>query len=506
LIAGAGPVGLALAVELSSRGVSCVVADAGDDRRGAPRAKLTNVRSMEHMRRWGLAKRLRDVAPLDASYSTDIVFVTRLTGRLLTRFTDVFATGTSRRDEFPERAQQVPQYLVEDVLREAVDASPLVTRRTARLEGFEERDGGVRVDLSDGPCDAGYLVGCDGGRSTVRSLLGATMEGRADITRNLGIVFRAPGLAGLHPHGSALHYWLVNRDAPGFMGPLDGDTWWMIATAVEAAEHDPRAMVEAAIGSATDLEIVGIDPWRAHALIASRQASRRVFLAGDAAHLHPPFGAHGMNMGLGDAVDLGWKLAATLAGWGGPALLASYEPERRPLHERIVAEAALNNERLAHLFVTEVIEDDTPAGDTARTAAAAAIQEAKLREFHSLGLVLGFDLSHSPLVVGDGTPAPPADVTTYVPTARPGHLLPHAWLPDGRSLYDALKPWFTVLDLGGDPEPFVRAAAALGVPLDVVRHDADLGAPLVLVRPDRLVAWRGEGADAEAVLRQATGR
>jgi 2-polyprenyl-6-methoxyphenol hydroxylase-like FAD-dependent oxidoreductase len=505
LIAGAGPVGLALAVELSSRGVSCTIADPGDDRRSAPRAKLTNVRSMEHMRRWGLASRIRELAPLSASYSTDILFLTRLTGHLLTRFSDVFATSAARRDEFPEPAQQIPQYLVEDVLRAAADASPLVTRLRARLSSFAQHEDRVTADMEGTAVDARYLVGCDGGRSTVRQGLGATMAGQAGITRNLGIVFRAPGLDRLHPHGPALHYWLVNRDAPGFMGPLDGrDTWWMIATAVEAAEHDPVRMIDAAVGAATGAEVLGLDPWQAHALMSSSLGSERVFLAGDAAHLNPPFGAHGMNMGIGDAVDLGWKLAATLAGWGGGDLLASYEAERRPLHEQVLAEAALNNARLAHLFVTDEIEADSPAGAADRAAAAEAIQEAKLREFRSLGLVLGLDLGGSPLVVG-GAPPRPVDVTTYVPSARPGSLLPHAWLDDGSSLYDRLGPWFTLIENGGETGPFVRAAADLGVPLAVVEHDADLGAPLVLVRPDRVVAWRGATADPAEVLRIVTG-
>lgn len=528
LVAGGGPVGLCLAIELGRRGVACALVDPGEDRRGAPRAKLTNVRSMEHMRRLGLAAQVRAAAPLSAAYSTDVVFATRLTGHFLTRFSNVFSTGEAHSDLFPEPAQQIPQYLLEEVLRAAVDASPLVTT----FDGYRlvDMDGGgasATARLRDGAgnglsLDCAYLVGCDGGRSTVRELLGGSMVGAAALTKNLGIVFRAPGLEGLHDHGPALHYWLVNPDAPGFMGPLDGrDTWWLIATGLPAEldRPDPRRLIDAAVGTRVDAEVLVVDPWQAHRLSSDVLRRDGVFLAGDAAHLHPPFGGHGMNMGIGDAVDLGWKLAAVLSGWGGPGLLESYEAERRPLHERVVAEAAHNNSHLANLFVDDGIEAATADGAAAREKAAAAIQQAKLREFHSLGLVLGHSFDYSPLVVPDGTPPRPATVTEYAPIARPGSLLPHAWLDDTASLYDRLGPWFTLLDLGADATTvtaFADSARQMNIPLqvvtsgglDVAAYGALCESRLLLVRPDRIVAWRHNDGptDAAAVLRTATGR
>ncbi len=513
VIAGAGPVGLALALELSRRGVPSLLVDPREERRGAPRAKLTNVRSMEHMRRWGLADRLRDAAPLPRGYSTEILFVTRLTGHLLTRFTDVFASTPVRREEFPEPAQQVPQYVVEGVLREAVSDSELVSHAKGLVVGFVEGDEGVTVQIEGeiGPTvEAEYLIGCDGGRSAVRRGLGAEMVGGYALTQNLGIVFRAPELANLHPHGPALHYWLVNEDAPGFMGPIDLDGhWWLIRTDIPADQDplrlDAAQLVCDAVGASIEPEILVLDPWQAHRLTAVPVASRRVILAGDAAHLHPPFGAHGMNMGIGDAVDLGWKLAATLEGWAGDGLLASYVPERQPLHQRVVDEAALNNALLANSFVSADLDHD-PA---ARARAAEDIQRGKKREFSSLGLVLGYSFDYSPLVVPDGSDSLEPSVTEYVPSSRPGSLLRHRWLADGSSLYDNLGPWFTLLRPRGEEAEtagvFAASAGEVGIPLKVLEDERD---DLVLVRPDRIVCWRksGEPDMPHDVLEVVTGR
>ena len=513
MIAGAGPVGLALALELGSRGVPSLLVDPSDERRGAPRAKLTNVRSMEHMRRWGLADRLREAAPLPRGYSNDILFVTRLTGHLLTRFTDVFASTPVRREEFPESAQQVPQFVVEEVLRSAVAECDLVSRVQGLVTGFTEGEESVSVEVEGelgSSVEAEYLIGCDGGRSVVRRVLGAEMVGDYALTQNLGIVFRAPGLAGLHPHGPALHYWLVNDNAPGFMGPVDLDGhWWLIRTDIPT-EQDPLQLdavqlVREAVGAPVEPEILVLDPWQAHRLTAVPVASSRVILAGDAAHLHPPFGAHGMNMGIGDAVDLGWKLAATLDGWGGGGLLASYGTERQPLHQRVVDEAALNNTLLANSFVSADLDDDPDA----RARAGEEIQRGKKREFSSLGLVLGYSFDYSPLVLPDGSEAPEQSVTEYTPSSRPGSLLPHRWLPDDSSLYDHLGPWFTLLRPRGRDtdaaQAFAASAEELGIPLTVLEDERD---DLVLVRPDRIVCWRksGERDAPRHVLEVAAGR
>ncbi len=200
-----------------------------------------------------------------------------------------------------------------------------------------------------------------------------------------------------------------------------------------------------------------------------RYRNGRVFLAGDAAHLNPPWGGHGFNTGIGDAVNIGWKLAAVLDGWGGDDLLASYEAERRPVAERTIREAAANMSVLAPELGNQELVASGLVGEQARHAAAQVIQAAKDREFHSLGIVLGYQYDASPVIVDDGTPPLP-EGQDYEPTARPGSRLPHLWLPDGASLYDRLGNGLSLLRLRDDADvaPFIEAAAARGVPLTVI--------------------------------------
>jgi len=340
------------------------------------------------------------------------------------------------------------------------------------------------------------------------------MEGSGNVGTFVTYILRMPGFAAAPALGDALMYWLINPASPGIIGPMDRDDTWFWGTQVPpGAVPGPEAMrarIATSIGRDVPFEILSHDVWEARRLIASSYGGGRVFLAGDACHLHPPFGGYGMNLGIGDAVDLGWKIAAVLRGWGGPRLVESYEAERRPLHRRVVDEAVENMAQLAQHFGHPDLASNGPAGEAARTAAARAIREGKEREFNSLGLVKGYDYDGSPVVVPDGTPLPARSVTRYAATARPGHVAPHRWLADGSALYDHLGEGLALLDLAagagdrpatpGDPaEAFARAAAGRGVPLTVLRPgDPTLGrlygARLVLVRPDQHVAWRGEGA------------
>jgi hypothetical protein len=251
--------------------------------------------------------------------------------------------------------------------------------------------------------------------------------------------------------------------------------------------------------------------------LADRYRDRRVFLAGDACHLHPPMGGYGMNMGVADGVDLGWKLAAVLQGWGGAGLLDSYERERAPVHRFVIDEATSNHAVGGHQLWLDGLEDDTARGAELRREVGARVSVAKLREFMTLGVVLGYRYADSPVIAADGTEAPAPDFINYVPTSRPGHLAPHAWLHDGSSLYDHFGKGFTLLDTGGagtDGAEAARAAAqAAGVPLQVIQP-REAGLPglyatrYTLIRPDQHVAWRGDAwpADGASLLRHVTGR
>lgn len=528
LVVGAGPVGLALAIELGMQGRRCLVVEQHDRVGLAPRAKTTNVRSRELMRRWGVAGKLARVAPFGVDYPSNVVFATRLAGRELARFTNAFYCSPERDDRFPEHAQWVPQYKVEEVLRDHAESLPGVQLRfSTRLEDFSQSDRGIEAVLAgpDGPLRvrAAYMAGADGARSTVRARLDIRMEGLSPLSHHRNIIFHAPGLADMHGLGPAVMYWLVNPEAPAVVAPLDGNDMWTFGYARrDGAEPAIEGLMRAALGLDIPIDIRHRDEWTAHRLIATRYRDGRVFLAGDACHLHPPFGGHGMNMGIGDAVDLGWKLAAALDGWGGQALLDSYEAERRQVHRRVVDEAVHNLSHSSGSLWRAGLEDDGPAGDAARREAERAILVSKRQEFDSLGVVLGSRYERSPVLAHEPEGADePWDSTRYVQTARPGCRAPHAWLAPGRgqgaSLFDQFAfRGLTLLAARPAARDAARElaaqAAGTGIPLTVIAPPIEglrelYGADLALIRPDQYVAWRGgDPREGAAALELAAGR
>jgi len=521
LIVGAGPVGLSLAIELGLRGIETVLVEQRSRTGAQPRAKTTNVRSMQHMRRWGVADALRKAAPLPPDYPTDVVFSTTLLGRTLAVIENAFC-GAKRRDpRFPEPAQWVPQYTVEQVLRERLARLPSVTLRFGKaLEEVAQSDGDVTATVSDAEAGtretirAQYLVGADGARSRVRGAIGAHMEGDHALAFHYNVITRIPELERTPPARRAIMYWLINPGSPAVMSPLDRDGLWAFGITLppgvrEMADEDVVRRVHGAVGRPVAVEIVTRDVWAAHRLIADHYRDRRILLAGDACHLHPPFGGYGMNLGIADGVDLGWKLAAMVQGWGGDALLDSYEQERRPVHLRTIAEAVENYRVLSNHLIKANLDDDTPEGEQARAAIEAEIIASKTREFSTLGVVLGSRYAGSPVMVDDGSAPPAEHYSDYEPSAHPGCLAPHAWLDDGTSLYDHFGLGYTLLlldDAAGTLAGRIwDAAGSAGVPLTVLDlRQAGLAglyqAPLALVRPDQFVAWRGGDADPARLM------
>lgn len=531
LVVGGGPSGLFLAADLASRGIASVVVEPRVELdRLRPRAKTTNARTMTHLRRLGLASALREAAPLDVAYSQSVVFCTALDGHEIIRFDEAFQLCDARYAPAPECGQQVAQPVVEEVLRDAVAAEDLVALhlgvgfvRTVP-SGSDDVVAAVVADEQgrERVVRCRHLVGADGVASTVRKDLGLRLEGSSAAKSNLGLLFRAPGLAERVAIDPAVQYWVVGRPHAGMIGQLDtDDLWWAIVHGYDAeapaftdvAEAD---LVRSLTGVADlDVEVLAVDPWTARMLLAPRYRVGRTFLVGDAAHANPPWGGHGFNTCIGDAANLAWKLAAVLHGWGGADLLDSYEAERRPVAQRTIDDATSNGRLLADDLLDPALDEDGARGDAARRTAEAALA-VKASEFHSLGLVLGYDYADSPLVTAAGGPAPAPHPIRYEPSAAPGCLLPHAWLASEASLYDLLGPDLTLLvDVDAlaadDVRQLTEVAGQATAPCEV-RPIAEPAvsalwqAPLVLVRADQHVAWRGHDVtQLQGALQRAAG-
>ncbi|KAF1023921.1 MAG: 2,4-dichlorophenol 6-monooxygenase [Paracidovorax wautersii] len=542
LIAGGGPCGLMLANELGLRGIRCLVVDAKPGTAFNPQANATQARTMEHFRRLGFAHEIRALG-LPPDHPTDIAYFTRYTGHELARIrlptaTEAVAqvramTGSWSAAELPHR---VSQKFVEAVLRRHAQARASNDVRYGwRLTRFADEGAFVSATVRHNDSgqtqevQASYLVGADGARSFVRQQLGIEWGGETGIQREFmggkmfALYLRCPQFLSALPHPKAWMYVAVNAERRAFMASVDGQGEYAFHAALRPGEDadgwteaDARRVFTEVVGQALPIEILSMGTWLAgHALVAQRLRQGRVFIAGDAAHLFTPTGGLGYNTAIEDAVNLGWKLASVIRGQAPPALLDSYEAERKPLAER--------NTRYARRFADSVglftarpeLEENSVRGQAERQAAGQHFHEHARLEFNIPGVTFGGRYDASPIIAHDSAPLPPDEPNAYTPTASPGGRPPHAWLDDGRSLFDSFHTEWTLLALGSQPpdtEAFEAAARDLAVDLRVVRlADASLRAlykaPLALIRPDQIVAWRGHaGSHAPSVLARATGR
>lgn len=509
LIVGGGPVGLTLALELAHYGVgSLLVEPRAVVEHSRPRAKTTSARTMELYRRTGAADEIRRRAAIPVEWSDEVRFCTTATGHEITRLSGVLGLDLLGSDLTAEAAQQVTQPVVEEALRALLENLPIAETQFGSRVIDVDLDGElpqVRVEDADGvlrvvTCD--YLVGADGSRSVVRAALGAHYVGAAGGRPNVNITFRSNQLGDLLPDRAAIHHWVINPEFPGVIGPLSLDgMWWAIATGTESIDTDEEAiaLVRGLAGADIDVEVIATDPWQARMLLSDSYGSRHAYLIGDAAHQNPPWGGHGFNTGVGDAVNLAWKVAAVLQGWAAPALLDTYESERRPVAQQTIDLAAVNMRALSLDLSSPALTRPGTEGELARTEAAVAIEDLKRAEFYSLGLVLGY--GYGP----DSDAQAPAS-HGYTPIVAAGNRLPHARNAAGTSLYDFLGPVFTIL--GTDTGRWTAAADERGIPLlavDPVEFGfAPVDARLVLVRPDQHISWVGDAsADPGAILDSA---
>jgi len=535
LVAGAGPCGLMLANELGLRNVPCLLVDPKATTAFNPQANATQARTMEHFRRIGIAKEVRALG-LPGDHPTDIAYFTRFARHELARLrlpTAAQATeqikamsGSWSAAELPHR---VAQKFVEAVLRE--HAEQRTGRRIGfgwRLQSFDDTGDGVvaRVAPATGgeavTVRAGYLVGADGARSGVRTALGIDMGGASGLQRQFmggkmfAIYLRAPAFYERLPHDIAWMYVSVNHERRVFMASVDGRGEFAFHAAVHPHEtpedwthEDARRIFAQASGMDIEIDILSTGIWIAgHSLVAERYQRGRVLIAGDAAHLFTPTGGLGYNTAVGDAVNLGWKLAAVVKGQARPALLDTYEQERRPIGLRNTAYAREFADSVGLFEVTPALEADDDNGAQLRAQASEVLGAHVRREFNIPGVTFGERFDASPIVFGDPARAPADQANAYLPSTEPGGRLPHRWLDGERSLYDRLGFEWTVLTplhAAAEAESLAGAGRTAGLDVTVLALDAGeagglLDDGLLLVRPDQVIAWRGTDVAEPATL------
>jgi 2-polyprenyl-6-methoxyphenol hydroxylase-like FAD-dependent oxidoreductase len=528
LIVGGGPVGSALATELALRGIGCVVVEKEKQIPDIPvKAMYLSMRTMEHFRRWGAATTLRRAATTPRAWQYDMAFSTSLTGRELGVHRALGFRASDIGDIAAEPAQLVMQPTTTRALRERAaelgasfalgwECTAVAQRTEGAIVEVVETETGDRRTV-----EASFVVGCDGGgQSVVRDAAGITRTGPGALGMILLIHFWAPGILASPVITPAAFNAVYNPDVIGLGVPIDDEHWCLHvpgrALDEDISQIDKRQLVRDYVGPDVEFEITYAGAYKVHERIADTYQNGRIFIAGDAAHLYAPFGGHNMNSGLGDAVDLGWKLAATLQGWGGEGLLDSYTTERRPIAlanasegTRNVAQFVATAAKVLSTMTWDEIHARGPEAEARRRDHGETLWQGTIREFVSNGIGLDQRYRHSPVIIDDGTPEPPWDSTLYLPCARPGHRAPHARTLAGDSLYDKFGTGYTLLafaDADADTiQAFQEAAQASGVPLQVVHLDSDderirslYAAPLVLIRPDQHVSWRGHEAAAQA--------
>ncbi|WP_374526993.1 FAD-dependent oxidoreductase [Novosphingobium sp.] len=521
LIVGGGMVGMIAALDLAQRGVDVILAEQDSSEPPmVPRANHLSARTMEIFRGLGIADKVRSQG-LPDGFANDVAFVTTLTGYELARL-----RIPSRRKRFnsigyidsdwptSEPAHRCNQMYFEPTVRQEVIGNPRIrTLFGTRIDNFEQDAAAVfatgRNDAERKAVSirADYVIGCDGGSSTVRKKIGGVFEGVDVISRNRMALVRSPELLGRLTMEPAWMTWFILPEGHGSVHAIDGKELWCFHCTLPEGEEDFEKLdrdkvIRAAMGQDIPYEIVHTEDWFGRRLISDRFSDGRIFLSGDASHIWIPMAGYGMNAGVSDVTNLTWKLAAVLDGWADPAILDSYAVERRPVTEQVskfVANIAYENYDvdLRQNPPPELYEDSVE-GEAVRAEASRFLTDANMGQFNCPGLNFGAVYEGSSIIVPDGEAPPPFELGTYTPTTIPGCRTPHFTLADGTPLYDRMGPGYTLLrtDPAIDVAALVAAAEARSVPLTVL--DISAGAAdgayahkLVLSRPDQYVAWRG---------------
>ena len=534
IVAGAGPVGLTMIIELGRRGISTMIMERDPTTAPWPKMDRSNARTMEIFRRMGIVDRVRALG-YPGDNPMDVFLVRTMNEPPIA--TIPFPSVDEKRAQVAactdatlplEPYQLVAQNDLEPLLREVAEKETpnTVVRYGLELIGFEQDETGVTVttrrtgdhetpiapspeNLNAETVGEGvgaietfrcrYLVGCDGGRSTVRSLLEIPIEGISAPTDLRQVIFKSDDLYERMAVPKGRHYSFVTG---GHALVAQGSRKEFTLHSPLPADTDFYKLLRELIGFDCDIRISHVLTWRPHLRVARSFRKDRVFMAGDSIHLVIPTGGLGMNTGIGDAIDLSWKLAGTIQGWGGPELLNSYEAERRPVGIRNVEAStwAADGAFSWQATVTRETLEFGPAGEAARAKIAATFTAQQGRMHGMVGVETCYSYAGSTIVAHEPGNMPHWEISRIVPHSRPGIRIPHMWLKDGRAMQDLFGSGYTLLDLSGtyDSAAMEAAFAEIGAPLEVIRLDEPhvretLKASVLLIRPDLHIAWRETG-------------
>ncbi len=508
ILNGGGPVGTGLAIDCAQRGLRVALVERYPEPQLVPKGQNLTQRSLEHCRAWGCEAEMRTAHPMPPG--AGIGGMTAY-GTLLTDYHYDWLTRAAVKDYYACANARLPQYATERVLRaRATQLDGIDIFYGWQGTGLTQDADGVTLEIEKRKGDGrktlrgAYVVGCDGSRSMVRAAA-QIPERLSDHNKLMCLmVFRSEELhALLERYPGKAFFCVLHPDFEGywqFFGRVDHGLSFFFHAPVPldstAETVDPKAILTRAVGQDFAFEVDYLGFWDLRVSVAETYQAGRAFIAGDAAHSHPPYGGYGINTGFEDARNLAWKLAAVRHGWGGPGLLASYSSERQPVFASTARDFIENYIEEDRAFLAAHHPEDADFADRWYTRHP---DDAEVNRFEP-------NYEGSPIIGGRGAPSAVGD---HQFRARAGHHLSPAPLADGRGVYDVLGDGFTLLAADGADSGFTEAARALDLPLQVLPLGPDgaarLEASCVLVRPDHYVAWAGEAGDPAQILRRAAG-
>ena len=519
IIIGAGSVGLSLAAELGWRGIECIIVEQNSGLNPHPRANAVANRTMEYYRRWGIDKKIT-TAGIPPDHPADYYWVSSLHGRQLHRISlpafkkikEIKNPGDNVKKEHtwsPYLKTITGQNEVEEIILNYIKSLPSVkVNFNHKLIDFSQNADGVTSKIKNiktgiiKEIKSQYMVACDGGKSKVRDKLNINLKGRADMAKFVSIYFKAPEFMKCHKFGTANIYFPLHKEYAGFLLNWDGGTTFTYHLMLQKNQIwdkvNPKLAIESVLGSRTKIEIISVQPWSAHALVAEKYVDKRIILSGDAAHLFSPTGGFGMNTGISDAIDIAWKLQAMIEGWGGKNLIDSYFYERHSIGIRNTQEAADCFDQIYSVMqYGDELDEETDKGKSLRKKLSINLKEQD-KLISSSGTLLGYRYTNSAIIISDGTTETTDNPRVYIPTARPGHRAPHIWLEEGISILDKFGKDFTLICFINDKKgihKFMVDAKVIKIPLHIIKIEDKDASKLyefnfILVRPDLMVAWR----------------